>query len=234
MVESVREVFSIRPMEASDLAAVSEWLADLDDLSRFDRSMRVPQGLDSFRKSWPGLAAAGGRDEAHWFSITTDSDAPVGIVGLESVNLLNGDAVVPMFIDRTFRRRGIATRALALAMDIAFDQLRLQRLTSYLRADNDVSRALIERVGFRQEGCMRQAWFSGGRHLDMVIVGILRQEWNDHRNALAAGLDPRTIVRYGRNGSDTWSWPPTAEDREGRTAAPERLPERRRARQGRR
>ena len=207
MVETKMAMFSMVPLERHHLVTVSQWLLDLDDLSLYDRSIRVPMSDDALRNAWLGPDEGSSQDR-YWFSVTSEDDRLVAVVGLEKVSFINRDAVVPMFVEKAFRRRGIGVRCLSLVMDVAFRQLGLQRLTSYLREDNDASRSLTERVGFQREGCMRQAWFSGGQHLDMLVVGVLRQEWMERRKVLAEELDPRTIVMFGGDTSGRWSWPP--------------------------
>lgn len=211
MSDAMTGAFAMRPMEDADFPVISGWFLDLDDLSRFDRSMRVPLAPDALRKSWSGVPGDGRPGNRHWFAITDEGNRPVGMVGFEHICTLNRDAVVPMFIDRRFRGRGIGTRSLALAMDIGFEVLGLRRLTTYLREDNEPSRSMTGRLGFRQEGCIRQGWFLKGRHLDMLVVGILRDEWIERRNSLARELDSRTVVSFGRNASENWSWPPSVE-----------------------
>jgi len=208
MTKTQRDTYFVRPLEKSDIPAISHWFVDLDDLSAFDRCMRIPLSLGATEKAWSDSIGNDGLNGKYWFAIDDKENQTIGIIGLESVSLINGDAVLPVCIAKAARNKGIGIRSAALMLDVAFQQLGLNRLTSYYRADNDVTRYLTERAGFRQEGCMRQAWFAGGRHVDMIIVGILRQEWMERRKTLAEELDTKTVVTFGRHSSGTWSWPP--------------------------
>jgi RimJ/RimL family protein N-acetyltransferase len=199
--------YFMTPLEPTHLSTLSRWFSDLDDLALFDRAVRVPLAGDALRNSWFGQSEAGAYDR-HWFSVAGDDAVPVAMIGLEYLSFVNGDAIVPMFIDKAFRRQGLGVRCLSLVMEIAFRHFGLHRLTSYLRADNQASRMLTERVGFQQEGCMRQAWFADGQRRDILAVGILRQEWMERRTALADETDSRTVVTFGSSGSGRWSWPP--------------------------
>ncbi len=166
----------------------------------------MPIGTDVLSKSL-AVEDNNSSPDKHWFSIKDGNGNLAGIIGLEKISWVNRDAIVPMFMSKAFRGKGIGIRSVALLMDVAFRQLSLQQLTSYLRADNVASRSLTERAGFQQEGRIRQAWFSDGEHHDMLVVGILRHEWFARREVLARELHPRTVVTFGGDLSGDWSWP---------------------------
>jgi len=198
----------MRPLESSDVATIARWFVDLDDLSLFDRALRAPLNLSSSEKAWSD--ALGNNDEKgkYWFALIDEAEDLVGIAGIEGISVINRDGVIPLFIERRSRNKGVGSRALALMLDIAFIHLGLNRLTSYFRSDNDATRTLVERVGFRQEGCMRQAWFAKGQHLDMIVIGILRRDWMERRKTLAVELGENVTVTFGRESAGTWRWPP--------------------------
>lgn len=202
------ETYFMRPLEGSDVSTIARWFVDLDDLSLFDRALRAPLNLSSSEKAWSD--ALGNNDEKgkYWFALIDEADDLVGISGIEGISVINRDGVIPLFIERGSRKKGVGCRALALMLDIAFIHLGLNRLTSYFRSDNDATRTLVERVGFRQEGCMQQAWFAKGQHLDMIVIGILRREWMERRKKLAVELDANVTVTFGRESAGTWRWPP--------------------------
>ena len=54
---------------------------------------------------------------------------------------------------------------------------------------------------------MRKAWFCKGTHFDMVVAGVLREEWVKRRNALQGELDRKTILRFCANETDRLAWP---------------------------
>src|SRR3954451_13981304 len=74
------------------------------------------------------------------------------------------------------RGRGVATRALRLYSQWAFDELGIERLEVLVQPENEASLALAERVGFRREGVLRSYTAVRGRRVDMVVLGMLRGE----------------------------------------------------------
>ncbi len=200
--------FILRPLAKSDIPAIARWMSDLDDLAAFERNHRVPLSPEAVETTWTGILGNEGGNGKYWFAIDHPETGPVGMVGLENLSPINGDAILPIYVDRATRSTGVGLRAVALVLDIAFDQLGLARVTSFYRADNEATRTVTERIGFTREGCLRQAWYTRGRRFDMILVGILREDWARGRAELAGALDRDTRVHFGSAGGTAWVWPP--------------------------
>jgi ribosomal-protein-serine acetyltransferase len=69
------------------------------------------------------------------------------------------------------------TRAVRALVDHAVRDLRLNRVEIRIAPDNRRSRAVPERLGFRQEGTLRQAERVGDRYLDAVVFAMLASAW---------------------------------------------------------
>ncbi|SDX23848.1 Protein N-acetyltransferase, RimJ/RimL family [Ruegeria halocynthiae] len=207
MPDTSPRLFKLRPLEKKDLESVTHWFQDLNDLALFDRALRIPPNQMQTEQIWEDVISSSRDCDKCWFVIESGSGDLVGMIGLEAISNINRDAVVPVFVDKSIRRQGVAVRAVALMLDFAFRQLGLNRITSYYRSDNHSSRDLISRVGCKIEGTMRQAWFADGQFHDMVVVGMLQQDWKVRRQVLEQELGPETVVGFDASG---WSWPPDA------------------------
>ena len=190
------ERFVMRSMNMDDIEIVAAWLQDIEDLSSFDRSLAVPPGREAMQQSWKADFEQAKFPTAYWFVVEAEAGTPVAIGGLQAVNYVHGDAVLPIFVRKSARGHGLATRIGVLLLDIAFDRLRLRRMTTYFRADNLRSERLTQRLGFLQEGRLREAWFVSGRSLDCVVVGMLREEWYARRSALRQELGGHVEVVF--------------------------------------
>jgi ribosomal-protein-serine acetyltransferase len=102
---------------------------------------------------------------------------PVGCVGLNDVQFANECADVGYWLAPTARGRGLATRAVSRAIEHAFDDLRMHRVSVRCIADNGASRALPERLGMVEEATIREAWHFRGAFVDHVIYRMLADEW---------------------------------------------------------
>jgi len=85
------------------------------------------------------------------------------------------------WIGGDFEGRGIITRACRRFFDFAFDELGLHRMELCAATTNVRSRAVAERLGMRQEGVLRDGVKTPEGHKDLVIYGILDDEWRAQR-----------------------------------------------------
>lgn len=131
------------------------------------------------------------RDQAEWFAnchndskrlrytIVTEEDGPVGMIGLRDIDWKNGVAygLGMRIAKKEIRTRGLATDAWMTLMRYAFEELRLNRINGSALAYNAASLRVCEKVGFKVEGTQRQAVYKGGRYVDVVMMGCLRGDY---------------------------------------------------------
>jgi RimJ/RimL family protein N-acetyltransferase len=210
MTTNISKIFTARPMKLNDIDDIASWFEDLDDLSLFDRNSPVPMGPDALREYWKAdLTAAPPPQKAYWYIARNSNGKEAALGGLQSINYFHGDAVLPVFVAPSARQQGLGLRMTCLLLDLAFSRLHLNRVTTYLRQDNEISSRMIRKAAFREEGRMRKAWRCNGRWLDMIVAGVLREEWTNHREALRAALDLETVLKLAYDG-DQYAWPSNA------------------------
>ncbi|WP_424831942.1 GNAT family N-acetyltransferase [Ruegeria sp.] len=208
MAETSQRTFRLRPLEKADLADVQRWFQDVQDIALFDRACRIPPNQAQTEHMWEDALSGAENPSKCWFVIETDRGVSQGVIGFEGISSVNRDAVVALFVDKSARGCGAGIRAAALLVDFGFRQLGLNRITSYCRADNKRSLDLLRALNFEPEGTMRQAWFADGQFHDIVVVGLLQQDWAARRGSLAQELGSETVVSFGSGGCPAWSWPP--------------------------
>jgi ribosomal-protein-serine acetyltransferase len=69
------------------------------------------------------------------------------------------------------------TEAVRALVDHAFGPWRLERVEIAAAVDNARSRAIPERLGFREEGVRRRAERVGDRWLDHAVYAMLASDW---------------------------------------------------------
>lgn len=79
--------------------------------------------------------------------------------------------------------RGVASTSLRALLEHLFHTEGVRKVFAQIDAENLPSIALAERLGFVREGCLRQHEITHKGLCDMVVYGLLRDEWagwNDH------------------------------------------------------
>jgi RimJ/RimL family protein N-acetyltransferase len=104
----------------------------------------------------------------------------LGFVVIHSIEWNNQTGLISFGIgDPEYRGKGYGSEAMCLAMHYAFNELNLYRLGLDVIADNDACMRAYEKLGFRHEGAMRESVYRDGVRVDRLIMGILREEWED-------------------------------------------------------
>jgi len=71
---------------------------------------------------------------------------------------------------------GVATAAVALAVDHCFGPVGLHRVDATVRPENAASRAVLSRVGFREEGLLQRYLDVDGQWRDHLLVALTADE----------------------------------------------------------
>ncbi|NCA97767.1 MAG: N-acetyltransferase [Clostridia bacterium] len=101
-----------------------------------------------------------------------------GLVNLDGLDFPNSHAEIGIAITSKLQRgQGFASEALALLLDFAFGELNLQRIWCRIISGNDPSVRLFTRLGFVQEGVLRQHVRRSGEFRDMLVYGLLHNEY---------------------------------------------------------
>lgn len=101
----------------------------------------------------------------------------IGMVGFHAVSWGNRSTSIGYWLAENHQGRGIMTTAVRALVAHAFDEWNLHRIEIHCAPANHRSRAIPERLGFREEGVLREAERIGRRYLDGVVYGLLDREW---------------------------------------------------------
>ena len=108
---------------------------------------------------------------------TSDRDeTPIGICGLNSVDLNFKSATLwGAQGDKVFRNRGLGTLAASKVLTLAFRDLGLETINTWV-VDGNPSLRLIQRLNFRPIGRQRQCHFIDGQAYDRLLFDLLASE----------------------------------------------------------
>jgi ribosomal-protein-serine acetyltransferase len=129
--------------------------------------------LDFLRRSEAQLAAGDGFQAA----IIVEGEM-AGVIGYPAVDWQQRATGLGYWLDEKHLGRGTMTAAARVLTDHALSTWELDRVEIRVAAENGRSRAVPERLGFRQERTLRQAELVDGRYLDRVIYSMAAGDWS--------------------------------------------------------
>jgi ribosomal-protein-alanine N-acetyltransferase len=104
--------------------------------------------------------------------------ALIGTTSLHKLDHVNGRAEIGYLLSSRYWGRGFAQEATSLVISYSFGRLMLRRLEADVDPRNAPSMKLLLRLGFQQEGFMRERWCVAGEISDTAFFGLLKRDWD--------------------------------------------------------
>jgi len=164
---------TLRPVTSDDLAEL--WRQHVAIDARGEYYPRGIVGESTFRKRFDenGLWS---RDEGTLLLVEPDGTIVGHIEFFRTVDYLDEVELSYQLYDPGRSGRGYTTEAVRLIAGYLFETRPLRRIRLVIHPDNGASRRVAEKAGFTFEGIMRRAWFNRGRHHDVMLWSLLRDE----------------------------------------------------------
>ena len=167
---------TLRAMEQGDIA-LFEGMSDEDarcyDELAFPRSRG--QLAAWFERQLQGRIG----DEFRWIAVDRDG-AAVGTIETFAANRRNRTFKYGLVVAAPFRGKGYAADMIVKVLDYYFMELGYEKVTPHVYAFNSRSIHLHEKLGFRQEGRLRNMVYARGAYHDELHFGMTRDEFMKH------------------------------------------------------
>lgn len=112
-----------------------------------------------------------------WGIALRSDDSLIGSVTLFNFNRDSGRAEIGYALNRECWGHGYMNESLKALLDYAFDVLNFRRIEADVDPRNASSIRTVERLGFKQEGYLRERWHVNGETQDALFYGLLRRDW---------------------------------------------------------
>ena len=157
-------------------------LALAGDRAIADTTISVPHPLDgTTARQWLARLATPSADTgAQHFAVREHAGgALIGMVSIRSIDRAHEEAELSVWIGAPFWGRGYATEAARAVVAHAFDTLRLNRLVGHHMVRNPAAGRMLAKLGFRQEGLLRERVRKWGVYEDVVLMALLQRDRSD-------------------------------------------------------
>ena len=186
--KSAENAIYLRAFEHEDYKQIHAWRKD-EEMYRLSGSNKRFVSSESDR-SWVLEKMGANAAEEHLAICLRENERMIGFISLSGIDFHNSRAEISGYVigEKQHRGKGYGTQALFLLLTYAFDELGLYRVSSSFLSENTRSLALGKRVGFRQEGMLRQHVYKGGRRHDVILMSLLRPEFEQVRATFSRNL----------------------------------------------
>lgn len=102
----------------------------------------------------------------------------LGLIHIDSLDYIHRHAELGICIFHSQERgKGYGKQSLSLVIEYLFLQYNFHRCFARVFSHNSPSLALFSSLGFSEEGRLRQHIYREGKYQDMVLFGLLKEEW---------------------------------------------------------
>lgn len=127
--------------------------------------------IDWFLKIWK--EGTGTR----WIISLKDGEDFIGEIGFYEYEKKHKKAEIGYKLAKEYWRKGYMSEALEAMLGYMYDNLDINRVQALVDPRNPPSYLLLEKYGFKQEGTLRDYEFERGGYVDLIMLSILRKEW---------------------------------------------------------
>ncbi len=186
------------PIETERLVLRRFTLEDARDLLTLVADASFSRAVPEMEPTAPGICRYIERQLAYQafepervFDLAIDHRTDHLVIGLLTLVRREQAGAIGWALGANFRRRGYAVEAAAALLDYGFAALGLGRIEAETSVHNEPSWRLMERLGMRREGRLREAAVEDGQPLDSYLYTILPEEWRAARLCHAAPVTPK-------------------------------------------
>lgn len=167
----------LREFVADDWRAVYAYQNDPRYLEFYEWDHRTEQDVKHFVNLFLMQQQETPRTKFQLAITLANSNRLIGNVGIRKRELKTHTAELGYELDPRMWSNGYASEAATAMLKFAFETIRVHRVMAYVISNNHNSIRLLEKLGLRQEGRLREHEFFKGRYWDTLVYGMLEEDW---------------------------------------------------------
>ena len=173
------ELVRLRRLERGDLPLAHRWVNDREVVAWARFSPDVMQSLVELEKEFERELTGEERERTTYIVEDKASKKAIGWCVLRTWDRKHVNTNVGIVLgEREFWGKGYGTDAMRTLLTIAFDHQGWHRAELWTLAENARAIRSFEKCGFRREGIEREAAYYDGVYHDVLLMGLLKAEWD--------------------------------------------------------
>lgn len=171
------EKVKLRAHKKEDIYKMYEFLNDAELKNVYDTAIAFPMTLEQVESDYDEETVE--KDGKYSFAIEhIETKKYIGSCIITETDFVARFAKVGIIIgDREFLGKGLGTDAMKVLIKFIFDEMNMNKVKLEVFSHNVRAFKSYEKCGFKVEGVLREEGFKNGAYRDLVLMSILRREW---------------------------------------------------------
>jgi [ribosomal protein S5]-alanine N-acetyltransferase len=167
------KLIEITPIHALSLFEI----LSLDEVTRYygtDTFTSIEEAkklIDMFQKNFYE------KRSIRWGIVLKENNKFIGTLGLNGLQLKNKKAEIGYEIHPSYWRKGYTFEAIKEVLRYSYLELELNRIGAVVYLENEASSNLLEKLGFKKEGELRDYLFQNNSYHTTSMFSLLKREW---------------------------------------------------------
>ena len=177
---------SFLPLEVSMADRLAE-LGNDADVSRHAASesqFPFPYGRDDALSFIQSSITESAAEAGLHFAVMIDGNI-IGAAGISNINRHDSHAEIGYWLGKDYWGKGYGTETAMLLLRIGFEELGLNRISCIVPEGNVRSARLLEKLGFRNYGVLKEEALRDGKFMDCSIYAILASEFDPGKRGVS-------------------------------------------------
>lgn len=147
--------------------AVSRYLMDEPPVTEYAQAQEIIQFY----------IESEGKPHNRWVMVRKSDHQSIGTCGFHKWDKRYFRAEIGYDLSPSCWGQGYMTESLRAVISNGFEQMRLNRIDALVYIENAPSIQLLQRLGFKQEGILRDYFYLDGKFYDHHLFALLQREW---------------------------------------------------------
>jgi len=105
---------------------------------------------------------------------------PYGVLNINQIDRINNKCEWGFYIGANNAPKGMGTILGFTSLNYIFNELLIRKLSAEVLNINKKSATFHQKLGFIQEGLLRKHIIKDGTYIDILLYGLLKEEWEEH------------------------------------------------------
>ncbi|WP_077622341.1 GNAT family N-acetyltransferase [Sediminibacillus massiliensis] len=176
----------LRELTLEDVEDRYQWCLDREVTKHLNMPDKYPPFSRNETKKWIQMCM----DKTNGYeqkAIITDNGIHIGWIDLKNIDRLNKHAELGLAIgEKSYWGKGYGLSAMKEMLQWGFNQLQLNKVWLRVEVDNEKAINSYRRMGYVEEGILRQDRLRNGLFVDRLRMSILKNEFLNKSNGMPA------------------------------------------------